>query len=96
MKVIIAPDSFKECLSSPQVAAAMADGARARWPEAEVVELPLADGGEGTLEVLSSALGARPMKADVHDPWADALRHAMPARGALLSLKWLRLWGFRF
>lgn len=68
MKVIIAPDSFKECLSSPQVAAAMADGARARWPEAQVVELPLADGGEGTLEVLSSALGARPMKADVHDP----------------------------
>ena len=56
MKIVIAPDSFKECMSSPQVAAAMGVAARARWPEAEVVELPLADGGEGTLEVLANTL----------------------------------------
>ena len=88
MKVIIAPDSFKECLSSPQVAAAMADGARARWPEAEVVELPLADGGEGTLEVLSSALGARPMKADVHDPLGRCIeaRYACTGSTAIIEV----------
>ena len=88
MKVIIAPDSFKECLSSPQVAAAMADGARARWPEAQVVEIPLADGGEGTLEVLSSALGARPMKADVHDPLGRCIeaRYACVGRTAIIEV----------
>ena len=48
MKVIVAPDSFKECMSSPQVAAAMAVGVRGRWPQADVLEIPLADGGEGT------------------------------------------------
>ena len=68
MKIVIAPDSFKECMSSPQVAAAMGVAARARWPEAEVVELPLADGGEGTLEVLATAMDATPMTAPVHDP----------------------------
>lgn len=88
MKVIIAPDSFKECLSSPQVAAAMADAVRARWPEAQVVEIPLADGGEGTLEVLSSALGARPMKADVHDPLGRHVeaRYACVGRTAIIEV----------
>ena len=66
----------------------MADGARARWPEAEVVELPLADGGEGTLEVLSSALGARPMKADVHDPLGRCIeaRYACTGSTAIIEV----------
>ena len=68
MKIVIAPDSFKECMSSPQVAAAMGVAVRERWPEAEVVELPLADGGEGTLEALATAMNAAPMTAPVHDP----------------------------
>lgn len=46
----------------------MAAGVRARWPQAQVVEIPLADGGEGTLEVLTSALNAQRMTARVHDP----------------------------
>ena len=69
MKIVIAPDSFKECMSSPQVAAAMGVAARARWPEAEVVELPLADGGEGTLEVLANTLSAVQHQTTVHDPF---------------------------
>ena len=68
MKIVIAPDSFKECMSSPQVAAAMGAAVRARWPEAEVVEMPLADGGEGTLEVLAKAMKATLVTAPVHDP----------------------------
>ena len=58
MKIILAPDSFKECLSAQEVAAVWADAAREHWPGAEIVEMPLADGGEGTLDVLAAAMGA--------------------------------------
>ena len=68
MTLLLAPDSFKECLSAREVAAALAAGARERWPGAKVVEMPLADGGEGTLDALAGPLGARMMKAEVHDP----------------------------
>ena len=68
MTLLLAPDSFKECLSAREVAAALAAGVRERWPGAEVVEMPLADGGEGTLDALVGPMGARMMKAEVHDP----------------------------
>jgi glycerate kinase len=68
MKIILAPDSFKECLSSQEVAAVWADAAREHWPGAEIMEMPLADGGEGTLDVLVRALGARICEATVSDP----------------------------
>ena len=68
MTLLLAPDSFKECLSAREVAAALAAGVRERWPGAEVVEMPLADGGEGTLDALAGPMGASMMKAEVHDP----------------------------
>ena len=88
MRIIVAPDSFKECLSSPQVAACMAAGARARWPEAEVVELPLADGGEGTLDILANALQATPMTAAVHDPLGRPVqaRYAISGHTAIIEV----------
>ena len=58
MKVVVAPDSYKECLTAQEVAAAIATGVRRMYPEAEVIEKPLADGGEGTLSVLAPAMGA--------------------------------------
>src|SRR5690349_17050831 len=57
MKIVIAPDSFKGSLKSPDVARAMAAGVAAAAPEAEIVLLPVGDGGEGTLEALVSATG---------------------------------------
>lgn len=88
MKIVIAPDSFKECMSSPQVAAAMGEAVRRRWPEAQVLEIPLADGGEGTLEVLAKAMHARPMQARVHDPLGRIIqaRYAMAGDTALIEV----------
>lgn len=57
MKIVIAPDSFKESLSAQGVAKAIAEGWRLVLPDTEVVELPLADGGEGTTQALVSATG---------------------------------------
>lgn len=52
-KFVIAPDSFKECLSAREAAQAMACGIRNVCSDAEIVLLPVADGGEGTLETVS-------------------------------------------
>ena len=59
MKIVVAPDKFKGCLSAPQVAAAMAAGIRRAIPEAGIDECPMADGGEGTVAALVAATGGR-------------------------------------
>ena len=64
--VLVAPDKFKGTFSAAAVAAAIARGLRAGGREA--VELPLGDGGEGTLDVLAAALGAELRRATVSDP----------------------------
>jgi glycerate 2-kinase len=55
MRVVIAPDSFKGSLGSAAAAAALAAGWRAARPDDEVIQQPLADGGEGTLAVLAAS-----------------------------------------
>lgn len=59
MRVVVAPDSFKESLDAREVAAAIGRGLAAAWPDAEVVEVPLADGGEGTAAALVAATGGQ-------------------------------------
>lgn len=55
MKIVIAPDSFKECLSALQVAQAISEGIRRIFPDAEINSIPVADGGEGTVDALVTA-----------------------------------------
>src|SRR5438876_323038 len=55
MKVVAAPNPFKGTLGSPAAARAIARGVRRAWPDAEVAEVPVADGGEGTVEALVAA-----------------------------------------
>jgi glycerate kinase len=55
MRVVIAPDSFKGTIDAPSAAARLADGWRSVRPGDDVVEAPMADGGEGTLDVLAAA-----------------------------------------
>lgn len=81
MKILIAPDSFKGSLKSPEVARAMAAGARAAMPQAEIVELPVGDGGEGTLEALVAATGGSFELHTVTGPLGDP----MEARLGLLG-----------
>jgi glycerate kinase len=56
VRVVIAPDSFKGTAEAPEVAAAIAAGWRSVRPDDEVVEVPMADGGEGTLDALAVAV----------------------------------------
>jgi glycerate kinase len=66
LPALVAPDSFKGTFSAREVAAAIAAGLRSA--EREAVELPVADGGEGTMEVLVNALGGELRTATVSDP----------------------------
>lgn len=56
-RVLLAIDSFKGSVSSAQAEAAVAEGVRRVWPDAQVSALPLADGGEGTLDAVATCGG---------------------------------------
>src|SRR5580765_3157655 len=68
MRIIIAPDKFKSCLSAPQVAAAIARGVRQVGPAIEIEQIPMADGGEGTVDALVVATGGRLVTRRVTGP----------------------------
>ncbi len=68
MKILIAPDSFKESLNALEVCRAIKSGFTQIFPDADYTLLPMADGGEGTSAVLSYALGGRWKEVRVHNP----------------------------
>jgi glycerate kinase len=74
MRVLVAPDSFKGTLSAFDVARCMTEGVRRVLPDARVVEAPVADGGEGTVEVLVSATGGRMKEITVTGPLGTPVR----------------------
>lgn len=68
MTILIAPDSFKDALPAPEVAEAIAEGIHLANPSIKTVLFPLADGGEGTLEVLHRHLGEELRRLTVRGP----------------------------
>ncbi|MBX8490747.1 glycerate kinase [Pseudomonas cichorii] len=68
MKIVIAPDSFKDSLSAQAVASAIASGLADVWPTAELIQCPMADGGEGTIEAVLAACNGQLMSAEVRGP----------------------------
>ena len=68
MKLVLAPDSFKESLSARAAALAMERAVRRAIPGAETVLLPIADGGEGTMATLVFATGGRMYRVEVTGP----------------------------
>ena len=57
MRILLAPDAFKGSLTAVEAASSMAAGIRSVMPDAEIIAMPLADGGEGTMDVLQSQCG---------------------------------------
>jgi len=68
MKILICPDKFKDCLSAASVAIHLQNGIARVLPEADCKIIPMADGGEGTVEALVAATGGQIEQARVHDP----------------------------
>lgn len=68
MKIVIAPDSFKGSLSAPEAASAIEAGIKKVMPDAQTVLVPVADGGEGTMESLIASTKGRKVEVDVTGP----------------------------
>jgi glycerate kinase len=92
MKIVIAPDSFKESLSAMAVATCIEKGFSQILPNSEFIKIPLADGGEGTVDVLVNALNGEtqdqdvqgPISGNVHAVWA--LLHEGQSKTALIEI----------
>ncbi|RTZ17873.1 glycerate kinase [Vibrio aquaticus] len=73
MKVVIAPDSYKESLTAMEVATAIESGFKEIMPDAEYIKLPMADGGEGTVQSLVDATGGEIVSVAVTGPLGQSV-----------------------
>jgi len=71
MKIVIAPDSFKETLSAFEVASTIESSFQNVFPEAEIIKIPIADGGEGTVEVMVRATDGSFEFSEVEGPMGN-------------------------
>lgn len=88
MKTVIAIDSFKGCLRSVEANRAAAEGVRSACPDAEIVEVPVSDGGEGFLEAFHAAIGGRFVTVPVMDPLMRSIsaRYLLKGQTAVLEV----------
>ncbi|MGH8385789.1 MAG: glycerate kinase [Pseudomonas sp.] len=76
MKIVIAPDSFKDSLSAQGVADAIALGLAEVWPDAQLIKCPMADGGEGTVESVLAACNGELRRTEVRGPLGSPVNAA--------------------
>jgi glycerate kinase len=76
MRIVIAPDKFKGCLTAAEVADAIAAGVRRALPGAVIERIPLADGGEGTVDALVAATAGQIVPTRVMGPLPESQVHA--------------------
>ncbi|NUH83902.1 glycerate kinase [Bacillus firmus] len=74
MKIVIAPDSFKESLSALEAANAIERGFKAIFPNAQYKKMPMADGGEGTVQSLADATGGTIIERSVTGPLGEPVK----------------------
>ena len=71
MKIVVAPDSFKGSLTAVEVSDAIEQGIREIFPESEIIKIPMADGGDGTVQCLVNATGGKILREKVTGPLGD-------------------------
>ena len=74
MKIVVAPDKFKGSLTGMQFCDLVKQGIKEINPKAEILKLPLADGGDGTIEVVNYYLKGRTIKVEVNNPFLNRLK----------------------
>ena len=83
MKIVIAPDSFKESLPASEVAKAIKRGLKKARPESKCLLLPVGDGGEGTVDAIKNSLGLVEKTALVTGPFGDEVQMTYVQKGEL-------------
>jgi glycerate 2-kinase len=91
MKIVVAPDKFKGSLPATQVAAAIAAGLHAGRPGTEVVTIPVADGGEGTVDAAVAA-GFERVPVTAAGPAGDPVRASYARRGEVAVVELAGVW----
>ena len=88
MRIVVAPDKFKGSLSAREAAEAISAGLRQRFPVAELVTVPIADGGEGTMALISEVLGAQEVGLVATGPNGDLVEagYALAGRRAIIEM----------
>jgi glycerate kinase len=86
MKIVIAPDKFKGSLPAAEVAAAIVAGVRIEWPEAELVTVPVADGGDGTVDAAVAA-GLERVPVTVDGPTGEPVHTSYARRGEVAVIE---------
>ncbi|HLK77612.1 MAG TPA: glycerate kinase [Streptosporangiaceae bacterium] len=86
MKIVIAPDKFKGSLAAAEVAAAIAAGLRAEWPGAGLVTVPVADGGDGTVDAAVAA-GLERVPVTVDGPTGEPVHASYARRGEVAVIE---------
>src|SRR6476661_6712231 len=90
MRIVLAPDKFKGCLSAAEVCRAMSAGIRPVAPGIEIDEVPMADGGEGTVSALVKAMGGQLVTRRVTGPLpemkVDAAFGILPDHTAVIEM----------
>ncbi len=89
MKILIAPDSFKGSATSLRAAEAIGKGVHQIFPDAELVQIPVADGGEGTVEALTESMNGEIIHKDVQGPLGkvvDAEYGILPGEVAVIEM----------
>ena len=94
MRVVVAPDKFKGSLSGPQVAAHLAAGLVQAAPGTEVVQVPVADGGDGTLDAAVSA-GFRRVPVSAQGPTGEPVETAYAERDGVAVVEMADVSGLR-
>ena len=72
-KILLIPDSFKGTMSSLEICGIMEAGIHRHYPEAEVVSIPVADGGEGSVDAFLQALGGEKVTVKAQDPYGQEI-----------------------
>ena len=78
MKIVVAPDKFKGSLSGKEFCRAVEAGFLRAFPNAEILKVPLADGGDGTIEVLEEQIPEGKRSIEVLDPLMRKIRASYP------------------
>ena len=73
-KIILAPDSFKGTMGSMEICAIMRESIRKHYPRAEIIAIPIADGGEGSVDCFLQAMGGSREAATVRNPFGEDMR----------------------
>lgn len=88
-KVLLIPDSFKGTMSSEEICTVMGEVIRRHYPAAEVVSIPVADGGEGSVDSFLAAMGGEKVHLTVKGPYNEALESfygVLPGGGAVVEM----------